>query len=239
MNETRELIKKAQQGDKKALEKLISENSGLIKSVAKRFLCRGLDKDDLFQLGAIGLIKCIKRFDLSYDVKLSTYAVPMIAGEIKRFLRDDGQIKVSRSLKELGAKTSALKDEFRKKFGREPSAEEAAERLGVSKEEIIMAVESSAELESLDASPDTGSGSVMPLKDRVMAKDERENIDNSIMLRQALQELGSRERSIIRMRYYEDKTQTEVAGIIGVSQVQISRLEKKILKTIRDKYFRN
>ncbi len=237
MDRVRELIAKAQTGDRAALESLVNENAGLIKSVGKRFLHRGLEADDIFQLGAIGLIKCIRKFDLSYDVKLSTYAVPMIAGEIKRFLRDNGQIKVSRSLKELALKVNRASESLSKTLGREPVLGEIAKELGVLEEDIVMAVEASREIESLDADIFHGDSRGIKAIDKIAQYDDSDRIDDRVILRQALEELDEREREIIRMRYYEDKTQTEVSEKIGVSQVQVSRLEKRILKSIRKHYF--
>ncbi|MCD7777094.1 MAG: SigF/SigG family RNA polymerase sporulation sigma factor [Clostridiales bacterium] len=236
MENTNNLILKAQKGDNKALEKLISDNSGLIWSIVKKFNGRGAEPEDLYQLGAIGFIKCIKKFDLSFDIKLSTYAVPMIMGEIKRFLRDDGRVKVSRSLKELSVKEKYAVEDLRKKLGREPDLKEVAKELNVSCEEIIIASEAVREVESLDAEIYRNDGQTLYKLDRLAAKDESDKIDNSIILRQAIDELDERDREIIRLRYYEDKTQTEVSKKIGVSQVQVSRLEKKILKNIRNKF---
>ncbi|MCD8159172.1 MAG: SigB/SigF/SigG family RNA polymerase sigma factor [Clostridiales bacterium] len=236
MESTNNLILKAQKGDNKALEKLISDNSGLIWSIVKKFNGRGAEPEDLYQLGAIGFIKCIKKFDLSFDVKLSTYAVPMVMGEIKRFLRDDGRVKVSRSLKELAVKEKYAVEDLRKKLGREPDLKEMAKELNVSCEEIIIASEAVREVESLDAEIYRNDGQTLYKLDRLAAKDESDKIDNSIILRQAIDELDERDREIIRLRYYEDKTQTEVSKKIVVSQVQVSRLEKKILKNIRNKF---
>ncbi|MCD8239146.1 MAG: SigB/SigF/SigG family RNA polymerase sigma factor [Clostridiales bacterium] len=232
----RELISKAQNGDSEALDFLVRENSGLIWSIVKRFSGRGAEAEDLYQLGAIGLIKCIKKFDLNMDVRLSTYAVPMIMGEIKRFLRDDGRIKVSRGIKELGVKIRFAGDELRKRLGREANAKELAAELGVGEEEVIMAMEASREPESLDAEAFKSDGQAVFKLDRLAARDESDKIDSIIILKQALGCLDERDRELIRLRFYEDKTQTEVSKRIGVSQVQVSRLEKKILKSIREKF---
>lgn len=236
MEDIREWIIKAQNGDPKAMEYLVEENSGLIWSIAGKFKGRGIELEDLFQLGAIGLIKCIRKFDLSYDVKLSTYAVPMIMGEIKRFLRDDGRIKVSRTLKELAVKVKLVRSELEKRLGREADIKEIAKELSVNEDEVIMALEAVREVGSLDDEIYRSDGQSVYRLDRLAAKDESESIDNSIILRQAIEELSPRDREIIKLRYYEDKTQTEVSKTIGVSQVQISRLEKKILKAIREKF---
>lgn len=236
MEDTRELILKAQKGDKEVLKKLVEDNSGLIWSIVKKFKGRGIESEDLFQLGAIGLIKCIRKFDISYDVKLSTYAVPMIMGEIKRFLRDDGRIKVSRTLKELAVKIAATEDELKKRLGRNADISEIASELNVREDEVIMAMDAVREIESLDEEIYRSDGQTVYKLDRIAAGDESETIDNRIILSQAIEALEPKEREIIKMRYYEDKTQTEVSKTIGVSQVQISRIEKRILKAIRDKF---
>ncbi|MCC8013630.1 MAG: SigB/SigF/SigG family RNA polymerase sigma factor [Eubacterium sp.] len=232
----RELISKAQKGDGEALDFLVRENSGLIWSIVKRFSGRGAEAEDLYQLGAIGLIKCIKKFDLNMDVRLSTYAVPMIMGEIKRFLRDDGRIKVSRGIKELAVKIRFTGEELRKRLGREANAKELAAELGVGEDEVVMAMEASREPESLDAEAFKSDGQAVFKLDRLAARDESDKIDSIIILKQALGCLDERDRELIRLRFYEDKTQTEVSKRIGVSQVQVSRLEKKILKSIREKF---
>ncbi len=234
-DETRELIKKAQQGSRKAMEELINDNMGLIKSIAARFAKRGTDTDDLFQIGAMGFIKCIQKFNFNYDVKLSTYAVPMIMGEIKRFLRDDGKIKVSRSLKELAVKAKYLSDDIKKATGREPTAEEIAKELNVKKEEIVLALEAAGEPESLDAKLYGGENGDVSKLDRVMAQSSSDAIDNGIMLKQAIGGLSLRDRQIIELRYFQDRTQTEISRMIGISQVQVSRIEKRILKSLREK----
>ena len=236
MDNVRAQILLAQQGDEKVLEKLVEDNSGLIWSIVKKFTGRGIEAEDLFQLGAIGLIKCIRKFDLSYNVKLSTYAVPMIMGEIKRFLRDDGKIKVSRTLRELSVRAKIVGEELEKKLGREADAKEIAKELGVGEDEVIMALEAGREVESLDDGIYKNAGRPENRIDRLASGDESESIDNRIILRQAIEALDPRDREIIKMRYYEDKTQTEVSKTIGVSQVQISRLEKKILKTIKESF---
>lgn len=236
MDNIRELISKAQKGDGEALERLVKENSGLIWSIVKRFSGRGTEADDLYQLGAIGLIKCIKKFNLNMDVCLSTYAVPMIMGEIKRFLRDDGRIKVSRGIKELAAKIRFVSEDLRKKLGREANSAELARELGVGEEDVIMALEAVREPESLDAEMFKTDGQAIFKLDKIAAKDESDKIDSLIVLKQAISGLDKRDRELIRLRFYEDKTQTEVSKKIGVSQVQVSRLEKKILKAIREKF---
>lgn len=236
MDNTMELIKKAQEGSQKARDQLVSENIGLIWSIVKRFSNRGYEMDDLFQIGSIGLLKAIDKFDLSFEVKFSTYAVPMIMGEIKRFLRDDGMIKVSRALKEIANKVRITQDTLNKKNGREPSIEEVSEVLGISTEEIVMALESNAEVESLYKTIHQGDGNPIFLIDKLeRSVDENERMLDKIALREVIQSLEPKEKEIIMLRYFQDKTQTEIANHIGISQVQVSRLEKKILLQLKSK----
>ena len=228
------LIQLAHRGDKKAKEELIEENTGLIWNVVKRFVGRGQELEDLFQIGSIGLLKAIDKFDFSYDVKFSTYAVPMIAGEIKRFLRDDGMIKVSRSLKEQALKARIEREHLNKVLGREPTVEELANALGICAEELAIALDSSAEIESLHKTIYQGDGSEIHLMDKLESKqNECEELINRMVVGQMVEKLGENEKKIILMRYYQDKTQTEIARILGISQVQVSRMEKKILKAMR------
>ncbi len=236
MEHTLGLIKKAHQGDKAAREQLVEENLGLVFSIVKRFAGRGTEMEDLCQIGSIGLLKAIDHFDLSYDVKFSTYAVPMIAGEIKRFLRDDGMIKVSRSLKETAYRTSLAKEQLEKRIGREPTMEEVAEEAGISREEIVLAMESAAEVESLQKSVYQSDGNDICLQDRLEGQEnENEKLLNRILLQTLLNELECEERRLIYMRYFENRTQSEVGQALGMSQVQVSRMEKKILKNLRQK----
>ncbi len=235
MNRTLELIKQAQNGDKEAEETILEENKGLIWSIVKRFANRGYDCEDLFQIGAIGLIKCIKKFDLSFEVKFSTYAVPMIMGEIKRFLRDNGIIKVSRPLKELASKARYMQEHLTKLNGCEPSVYEIAEALGADESDLIIAMDADREVESLYSTVYQSDGNPIFLIDKLEIKDdENEKIINNIVLKQFIDKLEPRDKEIIMLRYFSDKTQTEVAKKIGVSQVQISRIEKKILKKLRE-----
>lgn len=230
-----DLIKLAQNGDKNALETIVETNSGLIWSVVRRFLNRGYDSDDLFQIGSIGLLKCIKKFDVNYEVKFSTYAVPMIMGEIKRFLRDDGIIKVSRPLKEMATKAKYMKDVITKEKNEEPTINEIAVALDVSVEDLVLALEADREVESLYSTVYQNDGKSVYLIDKLELKgDNSEKIVDNIVLKQVIDSLEEREREIILLRYFKDKTQNEVAKIIGVSQVQISRIEKKILSKIRN-----
>lgn len=236
MEHTLGLIEKAHQGDKAAREQLVEENLGLVFSVVKRFTGRGTEMEDLCQIGSIGLLKAIDHFDLSFDVKFSTYAVPMIAGEIKRFLRDDGILKVSRSLKETAYKTSLVRERLEKVMGREPTMEEVALEVGISREEIVLAMESAAEVESLQKPVYQSDGNDIYLQDRLEEKEnENEKLLNRILLQNLLEELKSEERCLIYMRYFENRTQSEVGQVLGMSQVQVSRMEKKILKDLRQK----
>ena len=231
MNHTKELIERAHGGDKEAREKLIVENMGLIWSIVRRFAGRGYEQEDLFQIGSIGLIKAVDKFDTSYDVQFSTYAVPMIAGEIKRFLRDDGMIKVSRSMKEIAYKAYLAREQLERKLKREPALSEIAAEIGVTSEELAQAIDASAEIESLHKVIYQGDGSDISLMDKLPQQgDPCEELMNHMLLEEMLAKLDKKERQLIYMRYYQDKTQTEIAKVMGVSQVQVSRLEKKILK---------
>ncbi|MFI3231071.1 MAG: SigF/SigG family RNA polymerase sporulation sigma factor [bacterium] len=219
---------------KDAIEILIKNNSGLIWSIVKRFLNRGYDADDLYQIGAIGLIKCIKKFDMSYDVKFSTYAVPMIIGEIKRFIRDDGMIKVSRPLKEIATKAKYMKDFLTKQNNQEPTVNEIAEALNVRVDDLILALDADREIESLYSTVYQGEGRSVYLIDKLgQQSDTQDKIVENILLKDLIRNLEPREQEIIDLRYFKDKTQSEVAKKIGISQVQVSRIEKKILNKIR------
>ena len=232
MDHTKELILLTQKGDRNAKETLVEENAGLIWSVIRRFYGRGLDTDDLFQLGAIGLLKCIDKFDFSFDVKFSTYAVPMIIGEVRRFLRDDGTIKVSRGLKELALKAKITQERMQHEEGREVTLIELATELGVSIEELVVAMETRQEIESLSAPVGEG-GDAFSLESKLASKDENEKLMNRLSLSSALEALEERERQIICMRYFLDKTQVDVATTLNLSQVQISRIEKKAILKMR------
>ncbi len=234
MDRTMELIQRAQSGDRDATNTLISENTGLIWSVVRKFSNRGYELEDLYQIGSIGLMKCITKFDLSYDVKFSTYAIPMIMGEIKRFIRDDGMIKVSRSIKELSVRAKYVTDLLTKELGREPTISELAAELKVSQEDLIMALETGYEIESLYSTVGQNDTSDY-LIDRIAGEESYdESVIDNLALQQIISTLKPRERQIIMMRYFDEKTQTEIANEIGVSQVQVSRLEKKILKSLRE-----
>ncbi len=234
MDETQILIREAHEGNSQAREKLVEQNIGLIWNVAKRFYNRGQEPDDLFQIGCIGLLKAIDRFDLSYDVRFSTYAVPMIMGEIKRFLRDDGLIKVSRNLKEIAQKARQLETDYQNRFGRDPSIEEIAAALSVSKEELAEALSSSFEVESLQKTIFQNDGSAILLMDRLETEDkEQEQMLNRMALKSIMKQLKPEEQKVIILRYYYEQTQTQTAKTLGISQVQVSRLEKKVLTKMR------
>lgn len=237
MDRTLELIKSAQLGDTAARDTLVEENVGLVWSIVKRFRNRGYDIEDLFQIGSIGLIKSIDKFDSNYDVKFSTYAVPMIMGEIKRFMRDDGMIKVSRSLKEIGLKARILKETLMKKMEKEPTVQELAQEMDIDVEELVMALEACNDIESLQAVIYEGAGNPIRLIDKLDQDTNYEtNMIDRIALEQIIDRLNPKEKQIIMMRYFNDKTQTEIADVIGISQVQVSRIEKKILKSMREMF---
>ena len=234
MEEVSVLIARSQQGDKEAREVLIENNLGLVHAIVHRFVGRGVEPEDLFQIGTIGLMKAIDHFDLSYDVKFSTYAVPLITGEIKRFLRDDGIVKVSRSIKEQNLKINLVRQRLQAKLGREPNIEEIATESGLSTEEIILSTEADCKVESIYASVYQNDGSEVALVDMLGKDDEeKEALLNKMLLQQLMQELSETESRLIRMRYFQEKTQVEVAKCMGISQVQVSRLEKKILLSMR------
>ncbi|MCC8163167.1 MAG: SigF/SigG family RNA polymerase sporulation sigma factor [Lachnospiraceae bacterium] len=237
MEDTMVLIERSHHGDKTARERLVEENTGLVWSVVRRFAGRGTDSEDLFQIGAMGLIKAIDKFDTSFEVKFSTYAVPMIAGEIRRFLRDDGIVKVSRSLKENSWKIRRETEDFRQKKGRDPTIQEIAELTGLTAEEAVQAMEFRMEVESIYRTAPQSDGSELCLLDRIESQPqdgEKEQLLNRVVLEQLLLDLPERERKLIIMRYLQDRTQTEVAAVLGVSQVQVSRMEKKILRRMRE-----
>ncbi|MEW9124169.1 MAG: RNA polymerase sporulation sigma factor SigF [Thermotaleaceae bacterium] len=234
--QTIELIKRAQDGDRYAKDILVNHNLGLVRSVLKRFANRGYERDDLYQLGCIGLVKAIEKFDMSYEVRFSTYAVPMIIGEIKRFLRDDGMIKVSRSLKQTAGKVKTIKESLFKQLGREPTLQEVADELNISKEDIVMALDSNLHPDYLYDVIHQDDGSPVHLIDKISetnVDDDSEVIDR-LALREVLTKLKPRERQIIVLRYFKDKTQTEIAETLGISQVQVSRIEKKVLLQMRE-----
>ncbi|WP_227935100.1 RNA polymerase sporulation sigma factor SigF [Alkalihalobacillus deserti] len=230
--EVKKLIAKSQEGDQEARDLIVNRNTRLVWSVVQRFMNRGYEADDLFQIGCIGLIKSVDKFDLSYDVKFSTYAVPMIIGEIQRFLRDDGTVKVSRSIKELGNKIRKMKDEMTKSLGRTPTVNEIAEQLEITPEEVVFAGEASRSLSSIHETVYENDGDPITLLDQIADQTETKWFDK-IALKEAIRDLDERERLIVYLRYYKDQTQSEVAARLGISQVQVSRLEKKILEQMK------
>ena len=236
-----QLIIMAREGDKLAQNLLVEKNIGLVWSIVRRFQNRGYETDDLFQIGCIGLIKAISKIDISFDVKFSTYAVPMIIGEIKRFLRDDGIIKVSRSLKEASNKARIAKEVMSKELGREPTIGEIAERLNIPVEELVMAVEAGHAPESLFNPVGDGDNSSLLLIDKLYddCNDNETDIIDKIALRQVMDTLRPREKQIIILRYFKEKTQVQIAKMLGISQVQVSRIEKKILEDIRERIDKN
>ncbi len=237
MDDTMVLMTRAHQGDKAARDQLVFDNMGLVWSIVRRFAGRGYDMEDLFQIGSIGLMKAIDKFDLTYQVRFSTYAVPMITGEIKRFLRDDGMIKVSRSVKELGLKVKTAREKLTSAYGREPTVEEIARQVGASKEEVAASMEAGAEVESLYKTVGKNDETGLMLMDRIEDPDEgQERLLNRMVLKGLIEELEEKERTIILRRYFENQTQTQVAAALGISQVQVSRLEKKILKRMREHF---
>ncbi|WP_394137297.1 RNA polymerase sporulation sigma factor SigF [Cytobacillus oceanisediminis] len=233
-HEVKELIKQSQSGDQGARDRIVQKNMRLVWSVVQRFLNRGYEPDDLFQIGCIGLLKSVDKFDLSYDVKFSTYAVPMIIGEIQRFIRDDGTVKVSRSLKEMSNKIRKAKDELSKTLGRVPTVTELSEHLEISPEDIILAQEASRIPSSIHETVYENDGDPITLLDQIDDGNEGKWFDK-IALKEAIRELDERERLIVYLRYYKDQTQSEVAARLGISQVQVSRLEKKILQQMKDR----
>lgn len=231
--QVKELIARSQEGDVQARELLVNSNIRLVWSVVQRFINRGYEADDLFQIGCIGLLKAVDKFDLNYDVKFSTYAVPMIIGEIQRFLRDDGTVKVSRSLKETANKVRRTKDELYKQFGRSPTVAEVAQTIGITPEEVVFAQEASRAPSSIHETVFENDGDPITLIDQI-ADDSLGKWFDKIALREAIDKLSDREKLIVYLRYYKDQTQSEVAERLSISQVQVSRLEKRILQTIRD-----
>ena len=234
MEHTLALIGRAHQGDKVARDKVYEENIGLIYSVVKRFTGRGVEAEDLFQIGSIGLLKAVDKFDTSFEVKFSTYAVPMIIGEIRRYLRDTGIIKVSRSLKESQYRVFKIREDLEKKLGREPSVTELAEAAEISLEELNMVLEAGAEVESLHKTIYQGEGTELSLLDKIPEKENRqEKLLDKVLLEELLGRLEAEERKLIYMRYFQDMTQTEIARQLHISQVQVSRMEKRILKKLK------
>ena len=232
--ETEDIIK-AQNKSEKALNKILEANTGLIWSIVKRFSGRGHSMEDLYQIGCIGFIKAIQRFDTSYNVQISTYAVPYILGEIKRFIRDDGIIKISRNIKELATKINEIQRQHLIKTGEQMQIQELARVLNVSKEEIVVALDAIRTPESIDEELFDETGGETKISRISTQIDETNNVINKICIQNLIDELNEKEKKIIILRYYKDKTQCEVANILGITQVQVSRIEKKILLKMRDK----
>lgn len=231
MSRIEELIAFSQSGDAVATETLVEENSGLIWSVARRFLGRGVEADDLYQLGCLGFLKAVEGFDLEYGTQFSTYAVPKIAGEIRRFLRDDGAVKVSRSLKEQAATIKSTRSRLTSVLGREPTIQEISRQTGFSPEEIALAETATAATESIQR--ETGEEG-FSLENVLTDTESEEKMVEKIALRQAVEALPERERMVIQLRYFHSLTQQRVAKVMDVSQVQVSRIEKKALTMLRE-----
>lgn len=229
-NENESLIRRAQSGDKAALSKLIEANTGLVRMIVRRYLNTGADQEELMQTGMMGLVKAAQRFDSKFGVRFSTYAVPMIAGEIKRYFRDSGGIKVSRTVKDLSFKLMRVRGELASSLGREPTISEIAERCGVSIFEAAEAVGASQGILSLDETLQEENDTTLS---EIVGTDDSEGMLDKIAIKQALSTLSPKERQIVVLRYMQDKTQSEVASVIGISQVHVSRLEKKILQKLK------
>ena len=232
------IIERAQNGSKEDMTKLIEDNSRLVWSIVRRFNGRGYDIEDLYQIGSIGLIKAIQRFDTSFEVRLSTYAVPYILGEIKRFIRDDGPIKISRSIKELNIKIIELQKEYLNKYGKEITLEQLAKELKTSKEDSAMALDSARPVNSIEDSQyrDNKTDKTISLIDQLSSgKDEENEITNRIAIKKLISELKDNEKEVILLRYYKGKTQMQVAKILGITQVQVSRIERKVLDNMKRK----
>ena len=236
MEDTIVLLERSHKGDKEAREELVEKNLGLVHHIVRRFAGRGYDMEDLFQIGSIGLLKAIDKFDLQYDVKFSTYAVPMIAGEIKRFSRDDGMIKMSRSLKETAMKARVAQEKLSHEKGREATLEEISKEIGMEMSDVVMALDANVEVESLYKTIYQGDGGDIYLMDKLKEeRDGNEGVMNRMVIEGLLKNLDEKEREIIILRYFQDKTQSEIALALGISQVQVSRLEKRILRQMRER----
>lgn len=231
MSTLEELIRRSQNGDKSAEEQLVTENSGLIWSVARRFIGRGTDADDLYQLGCLGFLKAVEGFDLAYGTQFSTYAVPKIAGEIRRFLRDDGAVKVSRSIKEQAATIKSARSKLTVSLGREPTVQEISDMTGITPEEIALAETATAATESIQR--ETGDDG-FSLENILTDTESEEKLVERISLRQAIEKLPEREGLVIKLRYFHGLTQDRVSKVLSVSQVQVSRIEKKALNSLRE-----
>ena len=232
-NDNLKYIKLAQNNNEEAMELLIKNNSGLIWNIVRRFIGRGYETDDLYQIGCIGLIKAIKRFDINLDVQLSTYAVPYIMGEIKRFLRDDGMLKVSRQTKELAIKIKQIQNEYMNKMGEEISITKISEILKVSKEEIAAAIESNNTVDSIYSSEGQDNDERMLIEKITDEKDEYNHLVDKITLDELINNLDEREKKVVVLRFYKEQTQAQVGKILGITQVQVSRIEKRVLEKMK------
>ncbi len=233
-NEAFELIRKAQSGDENAKSVLVENNSPLIKSILRRYKNKGVEYDDLYQLGCIGLLKAIKNFSTEFGVKFSTYAVPMIMGEIKRYLRDDGYIKVSRTTKTLSCKIAYYIDSVKNSEGRSPSVDEIAERFGIEPQEVVFTIDSSKMPVSIYDKGDDEQGQA--IFEKLTDGDQTDSTIEKMLIKESISKLDEREKKIVLLRYYKDKTQSEVAKVLNVSQVQVSRLETKIIEKLRESF---
>jgi len=232
---TMELIPLAKGGDVEAMDELVRCNMALVRSIVKKYVNRGVEYDDLYQIGSMGLVKAVMNFDPAYNVRFSTYAVPMIAGEIKRYLRDDGMIKVSRSLKELAGKAAAAQVVLSSRLGRDPGIQELAEYMGENPEEISMAMDASRPHISIYEPVYGDEGDALVMDKLTGSSDGDDDALDRIMLQQLMSILEPREQKIIMLRYFRDKTQSEIAASMGISQVQVSRLESRIMKKLRER----
>ena len=233
MNHTKELIERAHRGDEKARETLVLENMGLIGSIVRRFAGRGYEQEDLFQIGSIGLIKAVDKFDTAFDVKFSTYAVPMIIGEVRRYLRDNNSVRVSRSLRDTAYKAIQAREKLSNELNREPRVEEIAKELDMNKEDVVIALEAIVEPVSLYEPVYNEGGDAIYVMDQIGDRNTPDSWMDEIMIKDSIKKLSQREKNILNLRFMLGKTQTEVAKEIGISQAQVSRLEKSALKRIK------
>ena len=234
-SETNDLIKKSQAGDIEATDTLVNGNFPLIKAIVKTYLNKGVDYEDLYQIGCVGFLKAVKNFNPEFDVKFSTYAVPMISGEIKRFLRDDGDIKISRSIKTLSIKIKNYVEQVKNNGLKTPTIKEISEHFGAYEEDVIIAMDSNQQLISLQAKIDEDDPTSQNVLDKLIVDDKNEDIIEKLILKEEISKLSDKEKQIIIMRYYRGKTQSEVAELLDISQVQVSRIESKIIKQLREK----
>ena len=232
---TNELIVRSNNGDAEATEILVSGNFPLIKAVVKGYLNKGVEYDDLYQIGCVGFLKAIKNFNPNFDVEFSTYAVPMISGEIKRYLRDDGSIKVSRSIKSLAIKIKAFIDKEKNKSGETPTIDEIAKFFDVEKEDVVIALDSCQQMVSLQAKIDEDDPNSQNVLDKLICQDKSDDMLDKLILKDEIASLPEKEKKIILLRYYRGKTQGEVAELLDISQVQVSRIESKIIEQLRNK----